>query len=149
MKIKKRNPITLLEIMIAIFIIGIITSVISFNMKGSLEKGKAFKTEQGSKQVYEIITYAFSQDREILDQIHRGEPFDLEECLQNSGFVKYPKKLMRDGWGEVYEIIPKEDDDIFVVSKHYISFLKKKDKTFEDLEETCPWMASLSLFEED
>ena len=52
---KKKYTMTLLEIMIVIFIIGIIGSVIGYNMRGSLDNGKAFKTKEGSRKLYEII----------------------------------------------------------------------------------------------
>ena len=62
---KKKQPMTLLEIMIVIFIIGIIGSVIGYNMKGSLEEGKAFKSKEGSRQVYEILTLEVAKGTEM------------------------------------------------------------------------------------
>ena len=43
MKIKRKSPLTIIEIMIVIFIISIVGGVMSYNMKGSLVKGRAFK----------------------------------------------------------------------------------------------------------
>ena len=42
---QKKRALTLLEIMIVIVLIGIIGSVIGVNMKGSLDAGKAFKSD--------------------------------------------------------------------------------------------------------
>ncbi len=46
---------TLLEIMIVIVLIGLIGSVIGFNMKGSLDEGRAFKTRQAQEQIQDIL----------------------------------------------------------------------------------------------
>ena len=42
--------------MVVISLIAIIGGVLSYNLKGSLEKGKAFKTEQSIKRITEILT---------------------------------------------------------------------------------------------
>ena len=47
---KKKRSMTLLEVMIVIFIIGIIGSIVGYNMKGSMEKARAFKRVRGSKK---------------------------------------------------------------------------------------------------
>lgn len=137
MKVKKRHPMTLLEIMIVIFIIGIIGSVIGYNMKGSLEEGKAFKSEQGSKQVYDILTLEIAKGGKIDDIVANPEKY-----LQLSGFAKNPKKLLQDGWGKDYLIARNGEDDLFVVSDTYLKYKNKKSPIdFDDLKETLPWMA--------
>lgn len=128
---------TLLEIMIVIFIIGIIGSVIGYNMKGSLEEGKAFKSEQGSKQVYDILTLEIAKGGKIDDIVANPEKY-----LQLSGFAKNPKKLLQDGWGKDYLIARNGEDDLFVVSDTYLKYKNKKSPIdFDDLKETLPWMA--------
>lgn len=127
---------TLLEIMIVIFIIGIIGSVIGYNMKGSLEEGKAFKSEQGSKQVYDILTLEIAKGGRIEDIVENPERY-----LDKSGFAKNPKKLLQDGWGQDYLIIRNGVDDLFVVSHDYLRYREKKNLDLEDLKEKFPWMA--------
>ena len=51
----KKRSVTLLEMMIVITLIGLIASVIGYNMKGSLDRGKAFKTEESQKQIKDIL----------------------------------------------------------------------------------------------
>ena len=78
-KKKKQRPMTLLEIMIVIFIIGIIGSVIGYNMKGSLEEGKAFKTQEGIKQLYEIFHLEMAKGTASIDDpFLRFGPDDTE-----------------------------------------------------------------------
>ncbi len=66
---KTRRAMTLLEIMIVIFIIGIISSVIGYNMKGSLEKAKAFKTTEGIKKITEIFELELAQGTTTMQKI--------------------------------------------------------------------------------
>ncbi len=135
MKIKKM-PITLLEIMIVIFIIGIIGSVIGRNMKGSLDEGRSFKSEQSSKQIYDLLTL----------QIANGESFEKiikspKDCLSTSGFISNPEKLFKDGWNKEFVIQKKIDEEDFVVySEKWETFLKGKKKfTNDKMKEDYPW----------
>ena len=47
---RKKRAITLLEIMIVILLIGLIGGVVSYNLKGTLDKGKAFASKEGAKK---------------------------------------------------------------------------------------------------
>ncbi len=53
---QKKRTFTLLEIMIVIFLIGLIGGIVSYSMKGSLEEGKAFKTEQAIMRVVDLLS---------------------------------------------------------------------------------------------
>ena len=119
-KKKKQRPMTLLEIMIVIFIIGIIGSVIGYNMKGSLEEGKAFKTQEGIKQLYEIFHLEMAKGSASIDDVRN----DSEKVLKHSRLVRNPKKLLLDGWGEPYKITYKRD--LHIYSKKYSVYLAKK-----------------------
>jgi len=85
--------------MIVIFLIGLIGSVIGYNVKGSLEEGKAFRTEQGAAQIEDILSLEAANGtspQEIVD--------NAEAYLKKSGLCKNPTKLLKDGWGKPYEI---------------------------------------------
>lgn len=129
---------TLLEIMIVIFIIGIVGSVFSYNMKGSLEKGKAFKSEQGSRQVHDILTLAIAEGSLKLTETLDRDTVIRE--LDRSGLVKNPQKLIKDGWGVEYDISFGPDDEILVRSDRWLTFLRNKQKLKdEDIYEDYPW----------
>ena len=123
---KKKRPMTLLEIMIVIFIIGIIGSVIGYNMRGSLEEAKAFKTEQGMKKVSEILTLQLATDTSA-EEI-RESPGDV---LKSSGLVSNVEKLLKDGWNKPYKITVL-GDEVKVSSDAYAKFRKKKGKKVDD-----------------
>ncbi len=96
---RKKNIMTLLEIMIVIFLIGLIGSVIGVNVKGSLEEGKAFKTKQGMEQIKEILLLEIDKGAKLANVISKPEYY-----LKRSGFCKDPAKLLKDGWGVSYTI---------------------------------------------
>ena len=137
----KRKALTLIEIMIVIFIIGLIGSVIGYNMKGSLDEGKSFKSEQGSKQVYDFLNLQIAQKKDAFDLVLANP----EEALRDTGFVNRADKLIKDGWNQQY-IIEKiespdgKEPDFFVFSKNWYNFLKTKKKmTNHEMQEEYPW----------
>lgn len=84
--------------MIVIFLIGLIGSVVGYNMKGSLDEGKSFKTERAKEQLEDLLNL----------QIAQGYPEDEViknpgDYLKNAGYSK-PDNLIKDGWGELFEI---------------------------------------------
>ncbi len=96
---KKKRALTLLEIMIVIFLIGLIGSVIGVNMKGSLDEGKAFKTRQARDQINDILMLEVARGVSIDEVVQNPTKY-----LANSGLVKKPDAFIKDGWGEIFEI---------------------------------------------
>ena len=121
---KKKRFMTLLEIMIVIFLISLIGGVIGYNMKGSLEKGKAFKTEMAKKQIEDILLLEHAQGDQSLDYISEN----AEEFLRNSGLVKNEKELIKDGWGEKFQIKTNEQQDGFEIISEREQIYKSKKK---------------------
>lgn len=139
---KKRNKyaLSLLEIMVVIFIIGIIGAVIGVNMKGSLEQGKAFKTEKGSKQVCDILDLELAKDPTILKETSTHK--EVIGILKRSGLPHDAGKLMEDGWGAPYVVrYDAENQEFKVTSANYINYLRTKKKMKPAaICEKCPWM---------
>lgn len=123
---KKKYSLTLLEIMIVIFLIGLIGSVIGYNMKGSLDKGRAFRTEQAAEQIRDILLMEIAKGASADEVISKKE-----EYLKHSGLVKDPTKLLKDGWGQPFTITKKSDDDIRVVSRRLQEYRSKNKKPGE------------------
>lgn len=121
---RKKRSMTLLEIMVVIFIIGIVGAVIGVNMKGSLEQGKAFKSEKGSKQIYEILNLELARGN------LNPSTLTIDQVIQSlnaSGLVQDASKLMQDGWGRPYHIFVTQDgSDVRVVSDAFINHLTSK-----------------------
>ena len=123
---KKKYTMTLLEIMIVIFIIGIIGSVVGYNMRGSLDQGKAFKTKEAARKLYEIVLL-----EEAIDNPLSKDSSDLSDSirkvLSKSELVRRPKDLMQDGWGNEFVFdYSKEKSEIRFSSAKYNAYCEKK-----------------------
>src|SRR5476651_2561412 len=96
---RKKRALTLLEIMIVICLITLITGVIGYNMKGSLDKGKAFRTEQAKNQLHDMLLLALSEGQKM-DYILE-KPLDVVKKL---GLARDADGLLKDGWNEEFVI---------------------------------------------
>ncbi len=130
---KKKRHLTLIEVMIVIVIIGLIGSVVAYNMRGSLEEGKIFKTQQGGAQVYNILSLEVARGNTITDV-----QATWEQKIKDSPLAAKPKQLVRDGWGELYNVEVGKDhrnnDDLIVTSQKYTEIYKKRHPDAQDHE---------------
>ena len=134
---KKKRALTLIEIMVVLFIITIVTSVIGVNMKGTMKEGKAFKSEKGSKQVYDILSLEMAKDPSLAQTILENP----EAVLKNSGVASDSKKILQDGWGDGYVLkFSDTDGDLKVTSKKWIADLKEKGFSKDKIVEQYPWI---------
>jgi type II secretory pathway pseudopilin PulG len=123
MQKKKRKAITLLEIMIVIFLIGLIGSVIGYNVKGSLEEGKAFRSEQGMERLRDILLMEASNGTPMTEIIE-----DPKFYIKRSGLSSNPDKLLKDGWGRPYIIAMEGEFDLSIQSEAYNNYKAKKNE---------------------
>jgi type II secretory pathway pseudopilin PulG len=128
-KCQKRN-ITLLEIMIVIFLIGIIGGVLGYNMKGSLEKGKMFKTEQAMAQIQDILLLEAAKEGISLETVVENP----KGYLKSSGLIVNEDVLLKDGWGQEMKISLSAEGNIIVTSDKYNSLLAARDKAMQGQE---------------
>ena len=123
LKKKKKRSMTLLEIMVVIFIIGVIGSVIGYNMKGSMKKGKQFKTDFAAAKIAEVLT----METELNGLNPHVVAKDFENVLKESGMVKDVDKLIVDGYGEKFKV--SYVSEAFKVTSSHVT---KKKKTSAD-----------------
>ncbi|MCH9617549.1 MAG: hypothetical protein SP4CHLAM5_06740 [Chlamydiia bacterium] len=144
MKIRRKSPLTIIEIMIVITIISIVGGLMTHNMKGSLAKGRSFKSEAASKEAHDILSLqqaCGSTIKEIID--------DPSKIIIDSGLVKSTKKLLQDGWGNPFEIRKVGDDDFILYSEKWITYLEeKKGMERNEIEESYPWAYHSSVLNE-
>ena len=124
MKKYSRRSFTLLEIMIVIFLIGLIGSVIGYNMKSSLEKGKVFRTEQAMRQIEDALSLLLAEGGTTREEIHA----DLPGSLGKTGLFKKPEEVSKDGWGAPFVVTVENDGSILVASENYQKYLEKNKK---------------------
>lgn len=107
---RQKRAVTLIEIMIVIFLIGLIGGALAFNLKGSLDEGKVFKTKQGIDQIHNILMLEVAQGLSVEDAV-RG----WKEIVHKSPLAGKPESLMQDGWGEEYRVVSDANSNDIVV----------------------------------
>jgi prepilin-type N-terminal cleavage/methylation domain-containing protein len=120
MKKNKKRAITLIEMMVVILIIGLISGVLAYNFKGSLDEGKRFKTEQGIEQVKNILMLEVAQGQDI-----EYVKDNWSEIIDISPLAGKPSELKKDGWNELYQV-EIDNNDIVVTSKKYEQWKQSK-----------------------
>ncbi len=93
----KKRALTLIEVMIVILLITLIGGAIGYNVKGSLKKGKKFKTERAQAQLEDIFDICIQEGTKPQDIV--ADPLKF---LKESGLAKDPEKLMLDGNGNKF-----------------------------------------------
>lgn len=96
----KRRFVTLIEMMIVMFLIALITGVVAYNYKGSLDEGKAFKTKEGIQRIENILNLAMADDPSHLEDV--GSRW--QDIIRRSPLVQNSEALMKDGWGSYYRV---------------------------------------------
>ncbi len=103
---KKRNALTLIEIMLVIILVGIVGGALAFNLKGAVQKGKRFKTEETKKKIDAILNLALLEG-------HSSEEVKSNwiEHVKDSPLIKTkPNQTdIWDGWGKPFEVDISED----------------------------------------
>lgn len=105
---RKRHPITLLEVMIVVLLIGLIGGVLSYNLKGTMDRGKKFRTEQGIARLQEILELEIERrgDIDVAQLAGLANKEYVKNIVVNSGFIP-PNKIdefLLDGWKMPYNI---------------------------------------------
>lgn len=118
----KKRTLTLLEIMIVIALITLITGVIGYNMRDTLNRGRAFRTEQAKEQLRDMLLLSLSDGKSPAQILHTPAA-----CIKDLGLAKNPDQLLKDGWNKKFEITYLEDESDFKIeSEAYDQYLQKK-----------------------
>ncbi len=130
--VERRNfSLSILEIMIVILLISIIGGSIGYNLKGSLDKGRAFKTVQAKEQLRELLLLYVAEGKATVQMVAK-EPL---KYLKEMSLAKKPEDLLVDGWNVPFEIkIVKGEADFRITSKKYDKYMKDHGEKQEDKE---------------
>lgn len=107
-----RKRMTLIEILIVMAIIAMIGGALAYNYRGSLDKGKAFKSKQGIEKIESILTLMIAEDPSVIHEVENN----WVDVIRNSPLIGKPNELIKDGWGYEYEVIMDSNGDIEVIS---------------------------------
>lgn len=114
-----KRYVTLIEMMIVMFLIALITGVIAYNYKGTLDEGKAFKTKTGIDKLETILNLAAANNPELLSNISQWK-----EAVKTSPMVQNATALINDGWGEEYKVEVSRNGTIKVTSDKYTEYVR-------------------------
>jgi general secretion pathway protein G len=115
----RKRYITLIEIMIVMFLIALITAVIAYNYRGSLEEGKAFKTKAAMEKLETILNLKAAEDPGFLNDVES----QWQEVVNTSPLVKDPRALVYDGWGYPFRVEIDNQGTIRVTSEKYNQYV--------------------------
>lgn len=119
MKIKKRF-VTLIEMMIVMFLIALITGVVAYNYRGTLEQGKAFKTKTGMERLQNVLSLALAEDPSL-------DVNAWQDIVRKSPLVQDANALIKDGWGVPYEVATDNvSNEIVIFSQKLQAYNQKK-----------------------
>lgn len=122
MLIIKKSYITLIEIMIVMFLIALITGVLAYNYRGSLDQGKVFKTKAAIEKLETILNLSVAENPGLNENITEH----WREVIKDSPLVKNPNDLIYDGWGKEYRVEKNSDGQIEVYSDSLNDYEKSK-----------------------
>lgn len=117
-----KRTLTLMELMVVIVIIGLVSSVVAYNVRGSLNRGRLFKTEQAMNMLDDFISLEVTPDK-IHDFIK-----DPKTVLKETGLAKDVDKLLTDGWGSKFVIKEEKGAKVRIRS---INLKAEKDRIVE------------------
>lgn len=112
----QRRFVTLIEMMIVMFLIALIAGALAINYGGSLDEGKAFKTKTGIDKLEAVLNLEISKYPQAANQIQSN----WQEVARSSPMVKDANSLVKDGWGEDYQVsINPDTGSVHIYSKKY------------------------------
>lgn len=116
-----------MEMMIVIALIGIIGSIIGFSMRGSLDEGKAFKTEQAMQKLEDILELELAKGK-TWEEFEKNR----QQFVQSAGLIKNPNDVLRDGWGNDLQVTRDDAGQLSIQSAKLDAFkLRKASKSSE------------------
>jgi hypothetical protein len=120
MKLKnlKKRFVTLIEMMIVMFLIALITGVIAYNYRGTLEEGKAFKTKAGIEKLETILNLEAAKNPDLFNNISQWQDY-----VRASPLVSNFQAITTDGWGATYHV-QLEEGRIVVRSENFDNYVR-------------------------
>lgn len=116
----KKRALTLIEVMVVILLIGLIGGALAFNMRGSMDRGKAFKTEQKIARAKEVLMMEQTTGTYTNEQLQAN----AEGILKESGLVQ--SDPLKGGWNENLEVeVNEETGEIVITSKKLAVYQSK------------------------
>lgn len=124
MKTKRRN-ITLIEVMIVMLLIALFTGVVAYNYSGSLEVGKANTTKMAMEKLENTLALIIAENPGEADKVEGN----WQELVKNSPLVKKADSLIKDGWGQTFEVSMDPNQKIIIHSRKLEEYNRREGKS--------------------
>ncbi len=96
----QRHALTLIEMMLVIVLVGVVGSALALNLRGALDKGRSFKTQETKKKIETVLNIAqLDQDVESLKSSWETEV--IESPLVK---ISHKDKTILDAWGNKFDV---------------------------------------------
>lgn len=119
---QKKRAVTLIEVMIVILLIGLIGGALAYNMRGSLDEGRIFKSQQNKERIEQILLLEEAKGDLSAEQIaEKWEDIVVDSPLGGG------KKTIVDGWNKPFDVSYNQENFI-VESTGLEKALEKKSK---------------------
>jgi len=122
---KHRRYLTLIEMMIVMFIIATITGVLGYRYAGSLDEAKAFKTKTAIERLATTLNLKAAENPDFMNNIQS----EWQAAVVNSPLVSNPKDLLKDGWGQPFEVFV-DNGNIVVRSQSFENYIRTNHTMF-------------------
>ncbi len=106
--------------MIVIFLITLITGTVGYSMRGTLDKGRAFRTEQAREQLHDLLLICLAEHGNA-EEIAKNPV----QYLKQLGLAKDPENLVKDGWKKDFLISVKNKSDFSIKSESWEKYKEK------------------------
>lgn len=116
----QRRFVTLIEMMIVMFLIALITGVVAYNYRGSLDEGKVFKTTTAMEKISTLLNLEIAKNPDLRDNIVSN----WTQVVRASPMVQDPKPLLRDAWGEEYQVSVDPESGLVIVESRKLTEYK-------------------------
>ena len=116
----KKRCVTLIEIMVVIMLISLIGGALAFNMRGSMDKGRAFKTEQNISRIEDILTLTIAESGKNASDIL----LSWSQIVTDSPLVK-DDSILKDGWNGEIKVAANGETGFTVTSDKLDEYYKK------------------------
>lgn len=94
----KKRALTILELLLVVSLIGLITGVLAYNMRGTLDRGRAFRTERAIERLRDLLLLALAEDNKTAEELAK-DPASVVKP-----FTKNTKDLTHDGWKQEMKV---------------------------------------------
>lgn len=116
----KRRYVTLIEMMIVMFLIALITGVVAYNYRGTLDEGKVFQTKTGMQKLETVLNLEIAKNPDL----GNGIKSNWQNIIRNSPLIHDPERLIKDGWGFPYDVDVDDNGAVKVTSQKLNEYMR-------------------------